>query len=67
MANQNELDPEKYNSTVTVLANAVELVSRVIKEIAGNDISDTINNQTLTLGEMNQIALAKFQSNLNIS
>lgn len=43
---QISLDRQKNNATV--LANAGELVAGVIKQIAGNDISNSLNGSKIT-------------------
>lgn len=41
-------DLEKQKLSATVLANAGALMSGVIKDIAGNDISNSLNGSRLT-------------------
>lgn len=50
-------------STVTV-ANAIELTAQVIRSIAGNEISNTLNGETITLAQVSQLAAARFQKKL---
>lgn len=42
------LNFEAQKSTVTVLANAGTLVSAIVTEIAGNDVSNSLNGTTIT-------------------
>lgn len=51
-------------STATV-GNAVEVVSQVIVNIAGNDISNKLNGANITLNSVRDLAIARFNYNLN--
>ena len=42
------LETIRQQKTMTTLANANELVTRVIRRIAGNDIANSINGSALT-------------------
>ena len=44
----NTLDTERQKRSVIVLANAAEITSSIIRDIAGNDISNSINNSPIT-------------------
>lgn len=45
-----------------VLANATELCSEVIRQIAGNDISASVNGQLLTADDLKETIAAKLQN-----
>ena len=46
------------------LANGVELVANIITEIAGNDISNSINNDNITLQKIRCLAASRFELKL---
>ena len=46
------------------LANGVELVANIITEIAGNDISSRINNDSITLQKIRCLAASRFELKL---
>lgn len=50
--------------SATVLANAAELVSGIIREIAGNDISTSINGDTATNQVIQTLALQRISRKL---
>jgi hypothetical protein len=58
---------EKVRSTVYTVGLGAELVARVVAEVAGNDISNTINNVPATLPVIGQIATARFQADLKLN
>lgn len=58
---------DKSKLTTLTLANASEVVARVILNIAGNDISNRMGNSTITLTSLRSLALARFQSNLKVT
>lgn len=58
---------EKSKLTTMTLANASELVARVMVNIAGNDLSNKMGNSTITMSSLRSLALARFQRNLKIS
>ena len=43
------------------LANGVELVANIITEIAGNDISSSINKDSITLQKIRCLAASRFE------
>lgn len=45
---QSNLTLERQAQTAAVLANAGELISGIIREVAGNDISNSINGSRVT-------------------
>jgi hypothetical protein len=55
---------EKIPTTVTAIGNAVEVVSRVIVNIAGNDISSNYNGEHITLDTVRDLAVARINANL---
>ncbi|MCK9517266.1 MAG: hypothetical protein M0Q87_14685 [Ottowia sp.] len=55
---------ERKAQSATVLANGAELVSGIIKEIAGNDISTSINGNTATNQVIQTIALQRISKKL---
>ena len=55
-----ELTDNRIKISVTTLANAVELVAHTITNIAGNDISNSINNNKITMQAIRALATARF-------
>jgi len=53
----------KVNSAI-VLANAGELVSKVIQEISGNDISNSLNGSRISNELVQTIAYQRISKNL---
>lgn len=60
---QSLLEISTYRNT-NVLANASELVARVIMEVAGNDISSSLNGNGLCLKIAYTLAQSKFKTQL---
>lgn len=58
---------QQTEKSIATLGNACELAARVIVEVAGNDISNSINGTNLTLDLVSKTALARFQKNLRLS
>lgn len=58
---------EKAETSAIVLANASELVARVMLNIAGNDLSNKMGLSTITMSSLRSLALARFQKNLNLT
>jgi len=52
------------NDNAAVLANAVELGSRVIVDIAGNEISDAIGGRTITLSQVQNALAARLKASM---
>lgn len=52
-------------TTVTTLGNAAEVISRVMVNIAGNDISTNLNGNHITLNAIRDLSMARM--NLNLS
>lgn len=57
---------EIAKSNIVPLANASELAAHVIKNISGNDISNSLNGSTVTLSTLRSLAMARFQSSLKL-
>lgn len=53
------IDLERQKLSALVLANAGELITGVIREVSGNDISSSINGSKLTGGIINSIAFQR--------
>lgn len=62
-----QTSPQKMRSTVYAVGLGAELVARTVIEIAGNDISDSINKTPVTPAIIGQIAAARFQAQLNVN
>ncbi len=58
---------EKMRDTVYAVGIGAELVARVVVEISGNDISNTLGATPITLQTVGQIAAARIQSKLNVA
>lgn len=56
-------DSVKQNTIV--LANAVQVVTGVVKNLAGNDISNQIDGETVRPGDLSDAATARIQKNLS--
>jgi hypothetical protein len=56
---------ETKQNTVNTLGNAAEVVSRVIANIAGNDISSRLNGSQITLDSVKDLVMTKFHLNLS--
>jgi hypothetical protein len=54
---------DRSKTSTKTLANASELVARVILNIAGNDLSNKMGNSTITLSSLRSLALARIQKN----
>lgn len=64
----NELQPAQRPRAVKsliTLANAGELVSHIVKSIAGNDVASTINNSRITHSQIRALAQARFAAALS--
>ena len=60
----NSLDTERQKRSVIVLANAAEIGSSVIKDIAGNDIANSINNSTITRDVIQMLVMQRITKKL---
>ena len=59
-----DVKTQLQNDNLAVLANAVELGSRVILDIAGNEISSAIGGQEITLAQINNALAARLKAAL---
>ena len=55
---------ESVRQSAIVLGNAAQLVVDVVKEIAGNDISNTLNGSPVTTNTLRTLAQARFKNQL---
>jgi hypothetical protein len=55
---------ENIERNIIVLANASQIVSAVIKNISGNDISTSINGTKLGLETIRNISLSRMAKNI---
>lgn len=53
----------RIQRSVETVANATELATRVIKELTGKDISDSLNNNPLTLDGLRALIVSRIQYN----
>lgn len=53
---------EVRESNMITLANAVELASKVIKNVSGEAISNTVNGKLITNNEIKHAVAAKMQA-----
>lgn len=60
----NELLNENETRTAVTLANAGELTANIIKEIAGNDVSNSLNNNVITRDLIVNMACRRINANL---
>lgn len=54
---------QQYQSSL-VLANAAEIISGVVREIAGNDISNSLNGSRITSEIVQTLAIQRMYSGL---
>lgn len=52
---------QQHQQSSVVLANAVEVISAVVKEIAGNDVSSSLNGSKITTEIIQSIALQRLK------
>lgn len=55
---------EKVRQSSIVLGNAAELVASIVTEIAGNDISSSINGSTITRSAIGSLAMQRINKKL---
>ena len=55
---------ERQTRSGVTLANAAEITANIIRDIAGNDISTSINGATATAGIIQTIAIQRIGRNL---
>lgn len=56
----------KAVNSAVVVANAAELAAHVIKNVAGNDISDSLNGSTVTMATVRDIAISRIRQSLKL-
>ncbi len=56
---------QQYQSSL-VLANAAEIISGVVREIAGNDISNSLNGSRITSEIVQTLAIQRMYSGLRM-
>lgn len=56
---------ETVRKSAVVLGNAAQLVVAIVKNIAGNDISDTLNGSRVTANTLRTLAQARFKNVLS--
>lgn len=52
-------------STVMALANAIELSTEIISEVAGNEVSDMLNGSVVSRASMNNIVASRLARNFS--
>lgn len=57
-------DEDRLNQNIAVLANANDLVTNVILNIAGNEISNKLNGKVIRRGDLQETVAARMQANL---
>lgn len=60
-----QLQYPKTATTVETLANAVELTKAILREVVGNEISDSINNMPLTDSIYNTLIVTELRKSLS--
>lgn len=59
-----DVKEQVQNENLTVLANAVEFGSRTILDIAGNEVSNAIAGEEITLAQANTVMMARLKASL---
>ncbi len=59
-----DVKTQVLNENLAVLSNAVELGSRAILEIAGNEVSNAINGEEITLSQVQNALTARLKAAL---
>jgi ligand-binding sensor protein len=59
------LNSERTEKSLVVLANATEVIAAVISDISGNDISNSINGTQLTRQAVRSMIQASFKQALD--
>jgi hypothetical protein len=62
----NQINTESLRQSALILANISEVVSGVIKEIAGNDISNSLNGSKITTDIINLLVVQRMAKSLDI-
>ncbi len=52
---------QQHQQSSVVLANALEVISAVVKNIAGNDVSNSLNGSKITTDIIQSIALQRLK------
>lgn len=60
-----ENNPERIKQSMLVIANGVELGARIVGEIMGNDISNSLNGSKVTQGMLNTMIANRIRMRLN--
>ena len=58
------MSPQSEN-TVMALANAIELATEIISEVAGNEVSDMLNGSVVSRASMNNIVSSRLARNFS--
>lgn len=58
---------EQTHGTAVVLAKAAELTTLIVKHVAGNAVSNSINNSEISSQTVEMLALARIQNTLKIA
>lgn len=58
---------EQTHGTAVVLAKAAELTTLIVKQVAGNAVSNSINNSEISSQTVEMLALARIQNSLKIA
>lgn len=56
---------ESVRKSAVVLGNGAQLVVAIVKNIAGNNISDTLNGSRVTANTLRTLAQARFKNALS--
>lgn len=56
---------DNVRKSAVVLGNGAQLVVAIVKNIAGNDISDTLNGSRVTANTLRTLAQARFKNALS--
>ncbi len=57
---------QTYDNAV-VLVKAAELTAHIVKQVAGNAVSNSINNSEISAQSVESLCLAKIQKEFNIA
>lgn len=60
----NNLQLERVRQSCIVLANASAVVANVVQNIAGNDIANTVNGESITRDMLMVLAQSQFKKSL---
>lgn len=58
------MSQDTFNTNLNTLVNATELASKVIHEIAGEAVANTVEGKLLTNNDVRNAVAAKLQANL---